>query len=188
MQELATEAGWGLIWGRPGLDRRTRSLLTLAMLVAMGKSTELGVHVREAVHNWMYLDGDSGNYPCRRASMRDCRQAWRVSGWRRRLWMRWAFRRRRSDGLHRHRTKKRSAVVTRHVLDGKSHMTWSDRGRLDAVVNGDLAAFPLLHAYAPNEVAFQKIWLARGRRNRNHAPQGRYHRSLFAHQFAATST
>lgn len=51
MQELATQAGWGLIWGRPGLDRRTRSLLNLAMLVALGKSTELSVHVKGAVRN-----------------------------------------------------------------------------------------------------------------------------------------
>ncbi|KUI68541.1 4-carboxymuconolactone decarboxylase [Cytospora mali] len=51
MQELATQAGWGLIWGRPGLDRRTRSLLNLAMLVALGKSTELAVHVKGAVRN-----------------------------------------------------------------------------------------------------------------------------------------
>lgn len=51
MQELATQAGWALIWGRPGLDRRTRSLLNLAMLVALGKSTELGVHVKGAVRN-----------------------------------------------------------------------------------------------------------------------------------------
>lgn len=51
MQELATEAGWALIWGRPGLDRRTRSLLNLAMLVALGKSQELGVHVKGAVRN-----------------------------------------------------------------------------------------------------------------------------------------
>lgn len=51
MQELATEAGWALIWGRPGLDRRTRSLMNLAMLVALGKSQELGVHVKGAVRN-----------------------------------------------------------------------------------------------------------------------------------------
>lgn len=51
MQELATQAGWALIWGRPGLDRRTRSLLNLAMLVALGKSQELAVHVKGAIRN-----------------------------------------------------------------------------------------------------------------------------------------
>jgi 4-carboxymuconolactone decarboxylase len=51
MQEFATQAGWAMIWGRPGLDRRTRSLLNLAMLLALGKSTELGVHIRGAVAN-----------------------------------------------------------------------------------------------------------------------------------------
>lgn len=51
MQELATQAGWGLIWGRPGLDRRTRSLLNVAMLVALGKDTELAVHVKGAIKN-----------------------------------------------------------------------------------------------------------------------------------------
>lgn len=51
MQELATQAGWGLIWGRPGLDRRTRSLLNVAMLIALGKDTELGVHVKGAIKN-----------------------------------------------------------------------------------------------------------------------------------------
>lgn len=51
MQELATQAGWSLIWGRQGLDRRTRSLLNVAMLVALGKDTELAVHVKGAIKN-----------------------------------------------------------------------------------------------------------------------------------------
>ncbi|KAG6367033.1 hypothetical protein INS49_001215 [Diaporthe citri] len=51
MQELATQSGWGLIWGRPGLDRRTRSLLNIAMLVAQGRDAELAVHVKGAVKN-----------------------------------------------------------------------------------------------------------------------------------------
>ncbi|KAL9115666.1 MAG: hypothetical protein Q9227_000034 [Pyrenula ochraceoflavens] len=51
MQELATEAGWGWIWTRPGLEKKMRSLLNLAMLCAMSKSNELGVHVRGAFNN-----------------------------------------------------------------------------------------------------------------------------------------
>lgn len=51
MQELATQSGWGLIWGRPGLDRRTRSLLNIAMLVAQGRDAELAVHVKGAIKN-----------------------------------------------------------------------------------------------------------------------------------------
>lgn len=51
MQELATEAGWGLIWSRPGLDRKTRSLLCVGMLCALNRSTELATHVRGAVNN-----------------------------------------------------------------------------------------------------------------------------------------
>ncbi|KAK5112219.1 hypothetical protein LTR62_004380 [Meristemomyces frigidus] len=51
MQELATEFGWGALWSRPGLTKQQRSLLNLAMLTAMGKEQELGVHVRGAVRN-----------------------------------------------------------------------------------------------------------------------------------------
>lgn len=42
---------WGNVWVRPGLDRKTRSLLNLAMLTAMGRWHELGVHVRGALNN-----------------------------------------------------------------------------------------------------------------------------------------
>jgi 4-carboxymuconolactone decarboxylase len=51
LQELATEYCWGAVWGRPGLDRQTRSLLNLAMLTALGRQHELTVHVRGAVTN-----------------------------------------------------------------------------------------------------------------------------------------
>ncbi|KIV99869.1 uncharacterized protein PV09_08537 [Verruconis gallopava] len=51
MQEYVTEACWHSIWSRPGLERKTRSLLNIAMLCAMGKDVELGVHVRGAINN-----------------------------------------------------------------------------------------------------------------------------------------
>lgn len=51
MQEYATEAGWGMIWCRPGLELKTRSLLNLAMLCALNRPTELGVHTRGALNN-----------------------------------------------------------------------------------------------------------------------------------------
>jgi 4-carboxymuconolactone decarboxylase len=51
MQELLTEAGWGNVWARPGLSRKQRSLQNIAMLCAINRSAELGVHVRGAVNN-----------------------------------------------------------------------------------------------------------------------------------------
>lgn len=51
MQEFVTEYCWGAIWSRDGLGRRERSLINLAMLAALNRSHELGVHVRGAVNN-----------------------------------------------------------------------------------------------------------------------------------------
>jgi 4-carboxymuconolactone decarboxylase len=51
VQEYVTRTAWGEIWSRPGLDRRTRSLLNLVMLTALNRNHELGVHVRGAVTN-----------------------------------------------------------------------------------------------------------------------------------------
>lgn len=51
MQELVTEYCWGTVWARPGLDRRTRSLLNIAMLTAVNHQHELGLHVRGALRN-----------------------------------------------------------------------------------------------------------------------------------------
>ena len=47
-QELLTRYAWGEIWTRPGLDRRTRSLLTLTALIALGRDHELELHLRSA--------------------------------------------------------------------------------------------------------------------------------------------
>jgi 4-carboxymuconolactone decarboxylase len=55
-QRMTTEWCWGYTWGRPGLDRRTRSLLNLAMLTALGKPTELQLHVRGALTNGVTVD------------------------------------------------------------------------------------------------------------------------------------
>jgi 4-carboxymuconolactone decarboxylase len=51
VQELVTEYCWGEIWTRPGLDRKTRSLLNLGMLTALNRMHELAVHVRGALTN-----------------------------------------------------------------------------------------------------------------------------------------
>ena len=51
MQELVTEYCWNEIWNRPGLDRRTRSFLNLAMITALNRPHELKLHVRGAINN-----------------------------------------------------------------------------------------------------------------------------------------
>jgi 4-carboxymuconolactone decarboxylase len=48
-QDLITRYAWGEIWARPGLDRRTRSAITIATLVALGREEELAMHVRAAL-------------------------------------------------------------------------------------------------------------------------------------------
>lgn len=51
LQELVTATCWNDIWTRPGLDRRTRSLLNLSMLTALNRMHEFGMHVRGAIRN-----------------------------------------------------------------------------------------------------------------------------------------
>jgi 3-oxoadipate enol-lactonase/4-carboxymuconolactone decarboxylase len=50
-QELITRYAWGEVWSRDGLDRRTRSAITIAMLVALGRHEELAMHVRAGLGN-----------------------------------------------------------------------------------------------------------------------------------------
>jgi 4-carboxymuconolactone decarboxylase len=56
MQELVTEYCWNEIWNRPGLDRRTRSFLNLAMITALNRPHELKLHVRGAINNGLTKD------------------------------------------------------------------------------------------------------------------------------------
>ena len=55
-QDLITRYAWGEIWSRPGLDRRTRSCITLTALVALGHHHELAMHVRAALRNGLTPD------------------------------------------------------------------------------------------------------------------------------------
>jgi 4-carboxymuconolactone decarboxylase len=51
LQEAVTRHAWGNTWQRPGIDLRTRSIVTVSMLVALGKMHELKIHVRGALNN-----------------------------------------------------------------------------------------------------------------------------------------
>jgi 4-carboxymuconolactone decarboxylase len=55
-QDLITRYAWGEIWTRPGLDRRTRSCMTLIALVALGRFDELPMHVRAGLRNGLTAD------------------------------------------------------------------------------------------------------------------------------------
>jgi 4-carboxymuconolactone decarboxylase len=50
-QEFITEYCWGAVWGRPGLPKKTRSMLNLAMLTALAKPQELKIHIKGALTN-----------------------------------------------------------------------------------------------------------------------------------------
>jgi 4-carboxymuconolactone decarboxylase len=55
-QDLITRYAWGEIWSRPGLPRHTRSLITVAMLVALNRNDELRLHLRAAINNGVTQD------------------------------------------------------------------------------------------------------------------------------------
>ncbi len=55
-QTLVTEFAWGTIWTRPGLDRRSRSMITLTALIARGRDEELALHIRAGLRNGLTRD------------------------------------------------------------------------------------------------------------------------------------
>ena len=56
MQELTTEYCWGWCWGREGLDKKTRSIINLAMISALNRPNELKMHVKGAIRNGLTKD------------------------------------------------------------------------------------------------------------------------------------
>ena len=56
LQELVTQYCWGEIWGRPGLDRKTRSIINLAMISALNRPHEVKMHVKGALNNGLSKD------------------------------------------------------------------------------------------------------------------------------------
>ncbi len=56
IQELVTQYCWGDVWNRPGLERKTRSFLNLAMITALNRPHELKLHVRGAINNGLTKD------------------------------------------------------------------------------------------------------------------------------------
>jgi 4-carboxymuconolactone decarboxylase len=55
-QHITTELAWGYAWGRPTLDKKTRSMINLAMLTALGKAPEIKLHVRGAINNGVTVE------------------------------------------------------------------------------------------------------------------------------------
>ena len=55
-QTYVTEHAWGAVWTRPGLEKRIRSMLTIAMLASLGKSDELGAHIRATLNTGVTKD------------------------------------------------------------------------------------------------------------------------------------
>lgn len=55
-QRFITEYAWGGVWTRPGLDRRSRSMITVAMLVALNRTEELAMHIRAARRNGVSVE------------------------------------------------------------------------------------------------------------------------------------
>lgn len=55
-QQITTEWCWGYTWTRPGLERRSRSMINLAMLTALGKPAELKLHVKGALQNGLTVE------------------------------------------------------------------------------------------------------------------------------------
>jgi 4-carboxymuconolactone decarboxylase/3-oxoadipate enol-lactonase/4-carboxymuconolactone decarboxylase len=67
-QRYVTENAWGAVWARPGLEKNIRSMLTIAMLAALGRHEELGAHIRSLCRR---AGGEQRVYYCQTNLRRD---------------------------------------------------------------------------------------------------------------------
>jgi 4-carboxymuconolactone decarboxylase len=79
LQELVTEYCWGAVWGREGLEKKTRSLLNIAMLSTLNRPHELKVHVKGAIRNGATRPANRSRWPYS-ATDRDRRRGRRATG------------------------------------------------------------------------------------------------------------
>ena len=79
-QDYITKAAWGDVWGRPGLDRRMRSAITLALLTQLRAEEELAMHIRAAIRNGLTRGRDRRGAPPHRGLRRRPRRQHRVCG------------------------------------------------------------------------------------------------------------
>ncbi|WBO21333.1 carboxymuconolactone decarboxylase family protein [Sphingomonas abietis] len=86
LQTLVTEVAWGDVWTREGLDRRSRSIMTIGMLLALNRSAELKAHVIGALNNGLSIDelremilhaAVYCGFPAALEGMRVLRETWR---------------------------------------------------------------------------------------------------------------
>ena len=71
LQQFVAEHCWGGVWARPGLDRKTRSMLNLVMLMALNRPHELRIHVRGAINNGYTVDEIAGLTQVPRGTVKD---------------------------------------------------------------------------------------------------------------------
>lgn len=85
-QTFVTECAWGSVWARSGLDRRTRSMLTIAMLAALGQREELKLHLRATARTGVSRDevreillqvAVYAGVPAANSAFHDAESAWR---------------------------------------------------------------------------------------------------------------
>jgi GNAT superfamily N-acetyltransferase len=71
VQDITTEYCWGYVWSRPGLDKKTRSMLNLAMLSALNRGPELRLHINRRAEQRRHQGRDEGDFPPGRHLLRD---------------------------------------------------------------------------------------------------------------------